>query len=483
MVSLVSSSVNAAAYVTTFSAQKEFAKNATVDDAINIGNLDQESSIITVSDKGAEASSSVSVTFTSKDGYTSLSEIYDNIVTQITTTFQLMDSEGTVIASNATGAPDAQKAAFHKWLAGDLEIAAGTYTATAVAGNGYNLSINKREQQGTTLQVASKLTGSDTTEFYNFNLAGTNIKLDFKTDSNMTRVILYNENGAVVADSQGNYYERAKYAELTSNVGVAAKSGDYLIEVTYAKNADTTKEIDYNFQLYSGNTYSVIYKNTVEAQAYDNTAAGNVEAAEDALLYEHTDYNKIVASADKAVNIGWLQEDKSMLDVVSKLTAADHTNYYTFILQQGDNLKFGFDTDGTKDASAFRVQLMDLTGSRVIADNFGTDEQKQAYEELTTINGMTTKPGTYIVKLSYADGVDRRDAAYEFGIYSGTTFAAQYKTYATPQTFENAILRKELGYSSNRASAIAAYMTSWYNSTEDVNLTSTALTDALKSKY
>lgn len=483
MVSLVSSSVNASAYVTTYSAKKEFAKNATVDDAINIGNLDQESAIITVSDEASAASSSVSVTFTALEGYTSLSEMYDNIVTQTTTTFKLMDSQGAVIASNAYDATEAQKAAFQNWLDGDLEVSAGTYTATAVAGNGYNISIDKSERQGTTLQVTSELTGSDATEFYNFSLAGTNIKMDFTTKSNMTRVVLYNENGAVVADSQGNSFQRSQYALLTSNVGLAATSGDYQIEVTYAKNADTTKPIDYSFQLYSGNSYAVIYKNTVTAHDYDNTASGNMEPAYDALLYEHTDYNKIVTGPDKAVTIGWLQQDKSMLDVVSMLTAADNTNYYSFILQRGDNLKFGFNTDTTKDLSKFRVQLLDSSGLRVIADNMGTKEQKELYEQLTTKNGMETKPGSYLVKIAYADGASRSDAAYEFGIYSGTTYAAQYKTFATPQTYANAILRNELGYSTNRSAAIAAYMTTWFNSTEDTNLTAIGLMDALKSKY
>ncbi len=483
MVSLVSSSVNASACVTTYSAKKEFAKNATVDDAINIGNLDQASAIITVSDEASAASSSVSVTFTAQLGYASLAEVYDNVVTQATTTFQLMDSEGTVIASNAYEATDAQKTAFQNWLDGKLQIDAGTYTATAVAGNGYNISINKQERQGTTLQVTGELTGSDATEFYNFSLAGTNIKLDFATKSNMTRVVLYNENGAVAADSQGNSFQRSQYALLTSNVGLAAKSGNYLIEVTYAKNADTTKPVDYSFQLYSGNSYAVIYKNTVTAHAYDNTAAGNMEASYDALLFEHTDYNKIVTGPDKAVNIGWLQQDKCMLDVVSMLTAADNTNYYSFVMQRGDNLKFGFNTRTTKDPSKFRVQLLDSSGLRVIADNFGTKAQKELYEQLTTKNGMQTKTGTYLVKVSYAAGVARSDAAYEFGIYSGTKYSAQYKTFASPQTYANAILRNELGFSTNRSAAIAAYLTTWHNSEEDTNLTAIGLMDALKSKY
>jgi len=94
MVSLVSSSVNVITPVATYTNSTSHKKNETSSDAISIGNLNEESSIVSVSDEGAANSPSVSTTFTANAGTTSLSETYGNIVDQYTTTFQLLDNSG-----------------------------------------------------------------------------------------------------------------------------------------------------------------------------------------------------------------------------------------------------------------------------------------------------------------------------------------------------------------------------------------------------
>ena len=443
---LVSSSVIASAVPAKYSFASTHTKNGTEGDAINIGSLCQESVIISVTDDGAAATSSVSKSFVSKGGVASLRESFDTYVDKIFTRFQLFDSEGTIVADNEGSAKE--QAAYAEWTEGTLLVDAGTYTVVATPNTEYTgelaLTVEAGEQQGTTLHVTSSLTGNNQAEYYNFSLTGTNLKFDMDADDNV-HVVLYDQNGKKVADSNGNSYQQSNYEALVSGIGLSAESGDYTIEVSYVDRANIEEEIDYNFRLYSGNTYAAIYDYNVKANAYDGSAAGSVEATDDALLFGVTDYNKINASPENAVNIGWMKENESMLAVFSMLTNADNTNYYEFTFQEGDRMKFDFDDSTTKDESLFHVQLLDISGTRVLADNEGTAAQKAAYEEMTSASGLKADPGKYIIKINYAEGVTKKeDAPYKFGLYSGTIFSVQYKTTATAQTYQNAMLSGNL---------------------------------------
>ncbi|MFA4993789.1 MAG: hypothetical protein WC521_00575 [Bdellovibrionales bacterium] len=482
---LVSSSVSASAIAAEYSISTAHPKNETVNEAINIGNLNEQSVIVSITDDGAVATTAVSTSFVSKGGTVSLSQAIDSLVDVVFTRFQLMDSEGTIIAdSDGAGA---LYTAYSDWVDGTLSISAGTYTVTATPDTEFTgdiaLTINASELQGTSLQVDSALTGSDTSEYYNFSLAGTNIKLDFDAGRNSgdTRVILYDDNYKIIADSSGNSYQRSQYLAMTSGTGLASASGDYTILVTYSDTADMTQDVDYTFRLYSGNSYAAVYTTTAKAQPYDGSAKGSVEAASDALLYEASAYNKINTNASKAINVGWLQQDKSMLDVFSMLTSADNTNFYIFTLQQGNNLKFDFNASTTQNEAGIRVQLLDGSGSYVYADSGGTTEQRARYEMLTSSTGIDAKTGNYVIKITYADGVDRNNLQYEFGVYSGSAYAAQYKTIASAQTYGNAILTSELGGSSAASAGIAAYLSAQMN--EDEDYLSTKLSEALKTLY
>ncbi len=482
---LVSSSVSASAVAAAYSLTTSHPKKETMDEAINIGNLDEQSVIVSVTDDGAEATSAVSTSFISKGGIISLSEAIDSFVDIVFTRFQLTNSSGTVVADSE--GDENQVAAYNSWLEGTLVVEAGTYTVTITPNTEFTgdiaLTVNASEQQGTSLQVDSTLTGNDTSEYYDFSLSGTNIKLDFdgKSNAESMRVILYDSTGKIVADSDGNSYQRTQYAALTSGTGLAASSGDYTIEVTYVDGVDITQDFDYTFKLYSGNSYAAIYKSTVSAQPYDGSAKGSVEATEGALLYEASAYNRIVTDPSKAINIGWIQQDKSMLDVYSKLTNDDNTNYYIFTLQQGNNLKFDFNTATTQNESGLRVQLMNSIGTLVYADSAGTAAQRALYAQLTSSSGVDASPGNYLIKITYADGIKRDGLVYEFGVYSGSTYSAQYKTTASAQTYANAILAGELGGSTAAAAGIAAYLVAMRD--QDENYGSTALADALKSMY
>ena len=468
---LVTSSVNPAALLTTYNIRTPHPKNETSSQAINIGNLTEESSIVSVSDQGAAAGSSVSSTFTTAAGdVTSLSETFSNIVSQASTRFQLYDSSGNIVADNQ--GTSSQQYAYQQWVQGALSLNADTYTAVATPGIG-NVApaISTNQVQGTSLEVNSQLTGGNTSEFYNFALtSGNNIKLSFDAGSaqSSTRVQLLNANGQVVADSGGNSYEKANFQALTSGTGLTASQGNYTVAVSYAPGADTTKNVNYNFQLFSGSNYDVVYNNNVKAQPADYTAAGSVTADAKALAYSRQAYNTINPTTAKAVNIGWIAENKSNLNVYSQLTTADNTDLYSFTLQSGNNLKFGFDTSQTKIPNDFRVQILDGSGLQVVADSQGTPAQQAAYKSLTTTNGLQANPGQYLVKVSYAKGVTPSTQTYDFNIFSGTSYSAQYKTIASPQTYGNALLTGALSGTS-ASSAIASYLTAVSNgSTPDI---------------
>jgi len=482
---LVSSSVSSSAVTAAYSLTATHKKNETAADAIDIGNLDEQSVIVSISDDGAEATNAVSTSFISQGGTISLSEAIDSYVDIVFTRFQLSDELGTVIADS--DGTEEQVANYNKWLDGTLLVSAGTYTATATPNTEFTgdiaLTINSAERQGTSLEVNSTLTGAHPTEYYNFSLSGTNIKLDFDAgrNSGATRVILYDSNHKIVADSAGNSFQREQYSAITSGTGISAASGNYSIEVTYSNSGDITQNVGYSFRLYSGNTYAAVYKSTVKAQAYDASAKGSVEATKDAQLYELSTYNKIHTDASQAINIGWIQQDKSMLDVYSQLTNDDNTNFYKFTLQQGNNLKFDFSA-ATENKEGLRVQLMNSTGTFVYADSEGTAEQRTLYEQLTSSTGVQADTGDYIIKITYAGGVKNGDHVYEFGVYSGSTFSAQYKTTASAQTYGNALLANELGGSTAAAAGIAAYLMAQRDDTEGT-FASTKLADALKSKF
>ena len=150
------------------------------------------------------------------------------------------------------------------------------------------------------------------------------------------------------------------------------------------------------------------------------------------------------------------------MNVVSQLTNADNADYYSFTLQSGNNLKFGFDSKQTPNPKNLRVQLLDSSGLKVIADSGGTSAQQAAYTSLTTTNGLQAKAGGYLVKVTYAAGAPKANANYVFSLFSGTSFAAQYRTIASPQTFTNALLQGTVGDASS-SSGMAAYLATLAN--------------------
>lgn len=125
------------------------------------------------------------------------------------------------------------------------------------------------------LKVTSQLTNVSDSHYYKMTLQkGDALKMAFanKTDTTGMRVRLTDTTGYIVyADSEGTAAQQAAYKQLVSSDGLAAKKGDYVVDVTYSKTANKTKSQTYDFYMYSGDHYSSLYETLATTETV-NTA-------------------------------------------------------------------------------------------------------------------------------------------------------------------------------------------------------------------
>ncbi len=173
-------------------------------------------------------------------------------------------------------------------------------------------------------------------------------------------------------------------------------------------------------------------------------------------LYQRAVTNQIGATAGTSNSLGYLSTNRSQLEVVSQLTNQDAVNFFNFTFQNSGKVRATVtNIDG---AAGVRVQLLDRSGSRIIADNQGTKDQKAVYADWTTKKkdgGLDLKQGQYVIKVTYGTGADKtKEQNYAIQIGSGTTFQRDYRTLASPTTIQNTLLGGgSLGYNSLSATA------------------------------
>lgn len=458
-VSPVTSSVLPAALVADYSTDVTHTASETQATGHDIGNLNEQGVILTVRDHGVAVDAPTTATFILESNdriFLGLS--FDNIVDAAITRVQLFNSDDEIIADNQ--GTEAQQNAYVTLLASGLQPGAGEYTVQISSPLG-GVTIDNLPQQGSSLDVTSKLTSAVTQEVYNFSLSGNNLKLAFDAGVNdaNARVQLLDSTGAIIADSQGSAAFASNYADLNSASGLEVESGDYSVVVSYDPANLANADLAYNFQLYSGNRYSIVYHTTGTATPGDNSVTSSVTEADDTENFGRNDFHKLKEDFLSAINVGWLKQNESTLSVFSRLTSLNNAQYYTFILQQGENLKLNFNNTTSKGAVDLRVQLYDGSGTQLLADNFGTAAQQAAYKSLNSATGLTTKANPYIVKVTYApNAVKTADQDYNFQIFSGTSYSAIYKTTVAPQGFRNAIISGQIGSGFNAVLAAATYL-------------------------
>jgi Bacterial pre-peptidase C-terminal domain len=344
----------------------------------------------------------------------------------------------------------------------------GANVLNATSANSTNIGTLVTNQSQ--LDVTSAVTPGNQSDFYTFNFQGKQpLKLAFDnlTQTDNLRFQLLDSKGKVVADSAGTAAQQIAYVNLTTSKGLTAAAGQYSIRVNYAPISTKLNSQTYSIALYSGNVFTSSYQTNAVAQTsinsplpVDNTLT---YATNDAQLFTRQAFNSIGETASSAVNIGWISQNKSSLNVLSQLTSADSADYYHFTLQQGNNLKLAFNnTTASATQTGVRVQLLDASGLHVMADSGGTTAQKAAYAALTSSTGVSANPATYTVKVTYGQGANKSATQnYNFQVFSGTSYSNSYETIASAQTYGNAILQGNPNVAGfNARSATASYLNS-----------------------
>jgi len=188
-----------------------------------------------------------------------------------------------------------------------------------------------------------------------------------------------------------------------------------------------------------------------------------------ATLYQQASTNQISVTPSSSANIGYLIPNQTQLEVVSSITAQDPTDMYNFYFRGGGPVTLNLTTvtnsnsgntklgDGT-----LRVQILDQTGTRILADSAGTSAQKSAYAALTSAQGLNLTAGPYLIKVTFAGAKSVKPVDYTVQLDAGKTFKADYRTLAAATTISKTLLAGGgLGYSPQ--SAAAALLTNQYN--------------------
>jgi len=315
------------------------------------------------------------------------------------------------------------------------------------------------------LDVNSLVQAQNPNDYYQFNLQGSSIKLALNnlTNTSDLRVQIINSSGTVLADSSGTAAQQLAYDQASSLTGLAATSGNYTVKVSFAPTALQSLSQNYSLQLYSGTQFNTSYQTNAAVQTsqtsylpVDNTLSF---ASSTAQLYSRQAYNQINSTAQSSINIGWLSANTTQLNVSSQVTSADQADFYKFTFQQGNSLKLAF--NDTTDTSNLRVQLLNVVGTQVLADNQGTAAQQAAYADLTSSTGLTARTGQYVVKVSYAQGAKKTQAQnYNFQLTSGSVYTSSYQTIASAQTYANGLLTGTVKGAFNPMAAAASYLNS-----------------------
>lgn len=347
----------------------------------------------------------------------------------------------------------------------NASISAKTYEKSATLAQGSKYDSDKVTDIGhvvknkTELNVVSALTTTQRDSFYHFTADQKNpIKMTFANttnDSPMRVQILDSTGKKVIADNKGTEAQKIAYQKLTSGAGLAVNSGDYVMHVSYSGVIGDSAQINYNFQLSSGSRYDEVYstkaKVVTKAASDDKYEVGknlNVFSDTDAEIFSSTDYNVINATPDDSIFSGWLKKNSTALSMYSRLTNVNSYAYFRFTFQEGGDMRLS--VKNTTDDRALHVIVMDSTGSRVLADNQGTKEQKARFEELTSEKGLEQSAGDYLIQVSHGQGVKMgRQLDYNLQLYSGYTYTSLYKTTASAQSYSNYNLSK--GYSAANA--------------------------------
>ncbi len=140
-------------------------------------------------------------------------------------------------------------------------------------------------------------------------------------------------------------------------------------------------------------------------------------------------------------HIGYLDKNKTKLQVKGTLTREAPVDYFTFTFRRGDSFRIALNND-----EGVRIQLLDGSGSRLLADSGGTNTSLQEKFEALKAEKLELKNGNYLLKVTYDAGISKtKELSYNFLLASGETFSTLYKTQAYADTIYNEILNGTYG--------------------------------------
>ncbi len=330
------------------------------------------------------------------------------------------------------------------------------------------VNIGTLTYEKTQLGVASQISKANPVNYYNFTLDGDTLKLDVQNfiGTATIRIQLMDSDGDVIADSStfADADLQTAYASLNSSNGLDAEAGEYYTKITFDATEYRSVPQTYQMSLYSGVRFSRSYETIASSQVkssqhvtIDNTMTFSTLNAEE---YSNQDVHRANATAESAINIGWLYENKTALGTQSTLTDICDEQYYSFTLQKGETIKTSLDNKADEsDRADIRVQVLEPSGTYVYADSHGTDEQKAAYAELISSTGLEVDQGTYVIKISFAQGEDKsKDQSYGLKIYSGNTYEDYYETLVATENAATAVLSGTYTDIYNPKTSLASYL-------------------------
>lgn len=156
-----------------------------------------------------------------------------------------------------------------------------------------------------------------------------------------------------------------------------------------------------------------------------------------------------------ATDVGTLTKDKTRLNVVSSLAAADTVDFYKFTVSEK-----GAATLGRVGSDGVRLQIMDKSGNVVADSDSSSGAAHDAYTKMTNNTGYTLDKGEYTVRITRNKGESAMtDKDYAFQLAMGQ-YSQDCDTIAKQPSTESgsSYLSLLTGSSGSTANSLAAFL-------------------------
>lgn len=169
-------------------------------------------------------------------------------------------------------------------------------------------------------------------------------------------------------------------------------------------------------------------------------------------LYEKTITNRIGVTEWTASHIGYLDENKTQLQLIGTINREDPVGMYVFNFRRGEAMHLA-----TNNNPGTRVELYDRYARTLIADSAGDDFSTEKANFDKFLKGeLELDNNEYLVKISHDESqVSKKKLLnYDIKISSGTTYDMRYRTKAAAQTMLQHLQEGgQLGYSAKAMTA------------------------------